>query len=324
MPKKMKKKAAPSAPRPLRVWGGTAKKKPAAVNTSARRKRKLALVMSGGGMKCVYGVGILTALVEEYGLTKPDIIVAASGSVPNAAYYLAGQYREVISVWLALLGSKKFISWERRKVIDIDYLVDDIFKKRHPLDLAALSRARTKFFFPVTRVEDGRTLFLTLPKTAAVYERLRAAAAIPFVYNKGVRIGKEIFTDGDIGSNLSDLINKALAEGAEDIIAVDHDPGLNKKRSRKILMHLLAAEEKAAGKSGEALAALRELNDAEVVVDASVTRILTLSPTKPLGVKVLTRNKLALRTAFNLGYADATNSTELAKLLTDHETAYRK
>ena len=43
-------------------------------------------------MKCAYAGGALVALARELGITKPDIFVAASGSVGSMFYFLSGQY----------------------------------------------------------------------------------------------------------------------------------------------------------------------------------------------------------------------------------------
>ena len=270
--------------------------------------------MSGGGMKCVYGVGVLTALVEEYELTEPDIMVASSGSVANGAYYLSGQYRDVIAAWLAVLGDKRLISFARKKVFDIDYLIDEIFKKRFPFDFKKLASSRTKFFFTATRVRDGKTVFMKLPKTKAIYEHLRAAKAIPFIYGKEVRIGRASYIDGDFGANTPDLVAKAITEGATHILVVEHEPNLDLKRGRTLMLRALSLIEKISGKKGIANAAVRELKTS-VLSPQMLSRTIVLSPSKPLGLRTLSKSKLRLRKGFNLGYADATNSKELKSLL---------
>ncbi len=278
------------------------------------KKRKLALVMSGGGMRCVYGVGVLAALVEEYGLTEPDIVVASSGSVANTAYYLSGQYTSVIAAWLTLLADKKFISYGRWKIMDIDYLVDDGFKKQYPFDFKKLAHAKTLFFFAVTRVRDGKTIFMRLPRVKTVYECLRAATAVPFVYNKEVRIGKDSYIDGDFGSNTEDLIAKAAALGADDIIVVENNPSVKGSQRKRLILNTLYAEAKARGKTGIAAAMLRELGETGAVTLPKRARIVTLQPTKDI-VAILEHRKSKLRSGFNQGYDDAVTSKELRKLL---------
>lgn len=278
------------------------------------KKRKLALVMSGGAMRCVYGVGVLSALVEEYGLTEPDIIVASSGSVANAAYYLSGQYTCVIAAWLDVIASKKFISYGRRKVVDIDYLVDEVFKKQFPFDFKALKRAKTAFVFATTRVKDGKTVYMKLPKDRKIYECLRAAKAVPFIYGKDVSIGKNLYFDGDFGSNTEDLVMKALELGATDLIIVENNPEVKNSRTKRVGLDTLYLESRVTGRQGAALAALRELEGTKALVFPKGVKSVWLEPEKPLFL--LERHKRYLRAGFNQGYDDAVNSKELRTLLT--------
>lgn len=281
-----------------------------------RRKRKLAIVMSGGGMRCVYGVGVLTALVEEYGMTKPDIIVASSGSVANAAYYLSGQYRSTIAVMLSLIPDKKVISFTRRKVFDVDYIVDEICKKRYPFNFVELKRSPTVFLLATTRVTDGKTVYMKLPKTNAIYERLRAAKAVPVVYGEEIKIGAQTYIDGDFSCNIEDLTKRAIEEGATHILIVENDPNTRASKMRKkAFMELLYFEKKISGKPGLAKAFARKMKEpAQVTFPAGVQHVMLL-PSKKFPISSIERSKRRLRNGFNLGYADAATNKKLRKLL---------
>lgn len=271
--------------------------------------------MSGGGMRCVYGVGVLTALVEEYGITEPDIIVAASGSVANAAYYLSGQYTAVISAWLAVLSGKRFISYRRRRIIDIDYLVDYGFKILSPMDFKTLRSKKTLFFLATTRVTDGKTVYMKLPKNKKVYECLRAAKAIPVIYGKEVCIRKSCYIDGDFGTSTEDLIAKALSLGAQDVVVVENNKEIQRRKVRRFVLGCLYFKDWMTGQHGAAVAIRRELKEPQPSILRKGTRLLRITPTKPLPVKLLERRKLHLRLGFNLGYADTAGNKKLKKLL---------
>ena len=98
-------------------------------------KNKTAIIMSGGGMTCSYGAGSILALAEKYNLEKPDIVIAGSGNAGTLAYFVAQQYDSIFNIWSNLLATKKFIDLGRiLKIIDIDYLIDEVFKKQAPID----------------------------------------------------------------------------------------------------------------------------------------------------------------------------------------------
>ncbi len=89
-----------------------------------------------------FGRLFLVGLQKEFSL-QPSIIIAASGSAANACYFASGQYAEIERIWKSRLASRKFFSPLRFwKVVDIDYLVDEIFKKLEPLDTARLVDSR--------------------------------------------------------------------------------------------------------------------------------------------------------------------------------------
>jgi predicted patatin/cPLA2 family phospholipase len=283
----------------------------------ARKKRKLALVMSGGGMRCVYGAGVLAALTEEFKLTEPDLVVASSGSVANGAYYLSGQYRSLIAAWLDVLPSKRFICYSgRRRILDIDYLVDEVFKKQHPLDLKTLAKKKTRMFFATTRVKDGKTIFMKMPATKHAYECLRAAKAIPLAYGKSVKLGKSEYIDGDFGSSTDDLVAKAAAEGATDIIVIENHAHKDFDQWwERIAIRLLAAGAHWMHDDGIANAAIRELIMPGTKKIPDTVKLALVAPAGKMLVGVASRKKSALRATFIEGYDDAVNNPDLHAIL---------
>ena len=279
-------------------------------------KRKLAIVMSGGGMRCAYGVGVLTALVEEYSVTKPDILIAASGSAGGAAYYLSGQYRETISAWLSLLPSKRLISFRRRRVLDVDYLVDEIFKKRHPFDFEALAATKTLLIFAATRAKDGKTIYLKVPRDKRIYEYLRAAKAVPIVYGKRVVIGKSEYIDGDFGSDTEDLVEKAFSLGAQDVVVVENSPLEFLRKEKRMTMRALRTIERWEKNAGMLQAVKRELTEKVPMKAPKGCTLVRIAPLKDLRIGTLENKTLKLRTVFNVGYADARDNKGLQRLLT--------
>ena len=278
------------------------------------KKRKLAIVMSGGGMRCAYGAGALTALAEEFGLVKPAIVIAASGSAGNAAYYVAGQYTNGAQIWTSLANSR-FISFRRLPILDIDYLVDEVFRKNHPFDTGAMEKSKIHFLVPLTRVNDGATVYMEPKPAEAIYDYLRAAKAVPVAYGKTVTIQGEEYMDGDFGASTNDFVLKALEEGAEDLIVLESNPGESAEKTKYILMEALWAKGYLKKEPGVMAAALHELRPTPPIVLPEGVRLVTVQPTKKISLKPVTTSSMNLRTAFNLGYDDATNNAELQKLL---------
>ena len=82
-------------------------------------------------MRGTYSMGALMAL-EEAGLGKAfDHVVGSSAGAINGAYLLAEQAKLAVTVYLDDISNKKFVDfWRLSKVVDIDYLVDEVLSVR--------------------------------------------------------------------------------------------------------------------------------------------------------------------------------------------------
>ncbi len=185
--------------------------------------KKVAIIGSEGGMSCAYFTGAILALVEKLNFTDPYMVVGSSGSTGTLAYYVARQYGSIKNIWQNLLPSKKFVSfWRLGEIMDIDYLIDEIFKKQDPLDTRSVKESKIKFFVSVTNVNNKKIEYVSNKDDVDIFEALRASNAAPVVYNKLVRIKRNLYIDGAIEAPLDVNIKKAKQEGAEVIIAFDN------------------------------------------------------------------------------------------------------
>src|SRR3989338_4865023 len=159
-----------------------------------RPERKIAIVCSGGGMRCAYTGGALIALAREFQMTSPDIIIASSGSAGMAFYYLTGQYQALKDICVELLSTPQFISFLRFwKIIDIDYLIDEVFQKQRPLRVEALRM--TNYFIPITEVPAGSTRYVSSKDNIEPLELLRATKALPILDRKSVKLHGKNYVD---------------------------------------------------------------------------------------------------------------------------------
>lgn len=184
-------------------------------------KKKLVIIMSGGAMNCAYGAGMLSAL-EDVRLPKGTAIIAASGSAGNATYFASGQRDFGREVWGNYLSGDKLINFGRKKILDIDYLIDDILKKKFPLDLAALRNSNLEVIVPAMCYETGGINYFS-SKEADLdwFEILRAAKALPVVYGKRVKIGNLHYFDTPYSSSWDVHVEKSKSLGVTDLVILD-------------------------------------------------------------------------------------------------------
>lgn len=163
----------------------------------AHEKIKTALFIDGGGMRGVYGGGVVVAL-EKLGLTDAfDYVIGVSAGAANCAYFLSGQAELGNTLYYEDLAGKRFINLARwNKILDIDYL-DEAFRRIKPLDYEKIRRSRSQFFAGVTVAETGTCEFLDLQDPSIdIITAIRASTALPIVYNKNVAIDGVEYSDG--------------------------------------------------------------------------------------------------------------------------------
>jgi predicted patatin/cPLA2 family phospholipase len=247
--------------------------------------KKIAIVCSGGGMRCGYTGGVLVALAKELGLTSPAIVIGGSGGASSSLYYLTQQYEDIENAAVNLLSSPQLISLFRlRRIVDVDYLVDVIYKELIPLDLARLSLTKTAYYILVKNAENGNIHYYSNYDKEDVYEILRATTAAPYVYRKKIALGNSHYIDGASFSALRTMIDKAIELGADKVLVIDCRTLMSK---------------------------LPKYKDSQVFVISN--------PKIP--AKLLTRDVKKLQKTYDMGYSDVVNNKALAFWLKDPTTS---
>lgn len=261
--------------------------------------KRVAIVLTGGGMRSAHGAGFLYCMGAKLGLTTPDIIIGSSGNAGNVLYFAAGQYEYLKIAWTKLLSTPKFISLRRlRHIMDIDYLIDTVFRKQVPLDVEELKVTPVRYFLPVTNATTGATRYFTNADDIDPFELLRAAKALPIFFGKKVPLLAETYIDGEVGPTLHDHIACATAHGATDILLIND--GSAKTPLGTLVMELYARM----SPPGLKEAILRDLSEKAVCVTSPHASILCVRPER-LPAHVATRSESRLCATFEAGIADA-------------------
>jgi predicted patatin/cPLA2 family phospholipase len=259
---------------------------------------KVALILVGGGMRSSHGAGFLHALGKELKLTSPDTIIASSGNAGNSLYYIAGQYDFIKRIWTELLATPKFISFLRIwRIMDIDYLIDQVFKKQAPMDIGAVQRSPIEYCIPVTNAQTGTTRYVTKQDTVDLFEVLRAAKAMPFFYGKKVVLPWGQYIDGELGPTAADHVAHALEQGADNIVLIDNSSPQTKTSDTimRVYAHIAA--------KGLGDAVRRDISVSAVCLSASNKNIICLKPTVIAGA--FAHSKRELGETFEQGVRDA-------------------
>ena len=191
----------------------------------------LGLVLEGGAMRAGFVAGALMALMDK-NLGDFDAAAAVSASVPTLAYFASGQRAEMEKVWRDELTSPKLVCYHNfpaasfalstnRPVLNIDYLVYNVFQERYPLDVTALLANKMVCRFTAATVPNGEEAFL-IPEGNDIYHLFKACMAVPGCYPTTVSMNGCQYVDGGTVNPLP--LQGLLDNGVSRVLAVLSKP----------------------------------------------------------------------------------------------------
>ncbi|MBU2575921.1 patatin-like phospholipase family protein [Patescibacteria group bacterium] len=275
-------------------------------------KEKIAIVASGGGMSCSYSAGAINALANYCRFFDPDIVIGGSGSTGILTYYVSGQYWAITKIWGEYLSTKKFINkWRFWKLIDVDYLIDEIFGKHVRLNARAVMRSHIDLFIAATNYKTGELKYFsnkTMKDEEDIFDILRASKAMPIAFNKKIKIHGEKFCDSYLSSYPNAHIQKAIELGANNIILIDSRLGGG--RNEAIFKVWLAAQSRAFKKNYNEQ--MREILDYKIPNNVN---IITIKRSSAFKVGTFDSKKEDLAKVIQMGHDDVVNSKEIKTML---------
>lgn len=185
---------------------------------------KIGLVIEGGGMRSVFAGGAMIGLAK-LGLSDCfDIIYASSSGSCAAAYFLADQTIEGTEIYYNELDGKKFINPFRfKKIMDLDYLFNQVMKEIVPLDLEKVKRSKSLLKIFVSEAETGRPMcFTNHSADVDLLKAIKASCSLPGFYNQGVDIEGYKTMDGNVAKKMP--IEEAITDGCTDVLVVTTVP----------------------------------------------------------------------------------------------------
>lgn len=207
---------------------------------------KLALVAEGGAMRGVVAGGMVSA-IERLGFTGCfDLMVGSSAGACALAYLRAGQARYGTRIFYEDINNRKFIDRARllrgRPIVDIDFLVDEVFADTKRLDTSALEHPGADLFATATDVDGARTVLLSdFRESKRAHEILRATARMPLVAAGPVTLDGMRLLDGGMLMHIP--IRAAVELGATHVLVILTKPsiGTYPERSHWADRHIMPA-----------------------------------------------------------------------------------
>ncbi len=263
-------------------------------------------------MRSAHGAGFLYALATKLHITNPDMVIGSSGNAANLLYYATQkeeQCEAMKRIWTELLSTLKFISKSRIwRMMDIDYLIDSVFKKQAVFDVDALQKSSIEYHIAIVDAYYGKPRFINKHDGIDPFELLRATKALPFFYGKKVMLQGKEYIDGAVGHTVQEHIDFAVQRGATRVLVIDDSSRKSPKVKLKLWLYALCTP---SGLRKRITAAI--FKEPTHTVPEGVRLVYVQKNTLP--TSVLGRDRAKLRETFEAGVSDAISMALELKLL---------
>jgi predicted patatin/cPLA2 family phospholipase len=207
--------------------------------------RKLGLVVEGGAMRGVYTAGALLALDLMKMNDVFDVAYGTSAGVINAAHFLSlSGAPKTATYYKALSDGRFYHPWRLWKMVNVDFLLNEVLRGEFPLDLAAAQRSSTPLYVAFLDYETAQLRYVSLREAGAqAWDLIGAAVAMPVVYRKHVLYeGRRCL---DAGVAVPYALQHALDDGCTDVLVLNsrdiESPISQRPRHERFLFRQFAA-----------------------------------------------------------------------------------
>lgn len=185
-------------------------------------RKKIGLVVEGGGMKCAYGAGIMDAFLDE-GITF-DYCIGVSGGSGNVASYLAGQRGRNLRFFTDHIHSPDYFGLKSLlktgDLFGLEYIYGNLTRRdgEDPLDFPALMKNPAEYEVVVTNALTGKPEYYGREMMRQDdYRLIMASSAIPVACHP-VELNGTPYFDGGLTDAIP--VRRAMERGCEKLVVL--------------------------------------------------------------------------------------------------------
>ena len=186
--------------------------------------RRLALAIEGGSSRGTYSSGMVLAL-DELGATPAfDAVYGSSAGALNGAWLLCGRSQTGVRTWWNPIVMRRIINplhtLRGRAVIDLEYLVHQVYSVLEPMDFPAILANPVSFHPLATDADTGEStdLYPFIDDVDAIKTALAASSCMPVLAGPPIARGGRRFVDAGVAEPLP--FRTALVQGATDVLVL--------------------------------------------------------------------------------------------------------
>lgn len=270
---------------------------------------KFGIIDVGGGLRGIYGAGVLDRCMEEG--VQFDCCIGVSAGSANMSSYVAGQHGRNKPFYQDYSFRKEYMSvgnlLHKHSYLDLEYVYGALSNAggENPLDYPALVRSPAELVIVATEAETGRPRYFTKADVHQNdYRPLMASCCIPIV-DRPYYIDNVPYYDGGLADPVP--LQKAMELGCDRVAVILTKPiapeqtGARDKKLAKLLRHRYPASAK-----GLALRAERYNQTVRRALKLEQQRLAcVVAPDSTEGMSTLTKDKQALEKMYQKGWQDA-------------------
>jgi len=186
--------------------------------------RRLVIAIEGGSSRGTYSSGMALALDELGVLPAFDAVYGSSAGALNGAWLLCGRSATGVRTWWNPAVMRRIINplhaLRGRSVVDLDYLVHQVYSVLEPMDFPAILANPVTFHPLATDADSGESTDLHpfLADVDAVKVALAASSCMPVLAGPPIPMAGRRFVDAGVAEPLP--FRTALAQGATDVLVL--------------------------------------------------------------------------------------------------------
>ena len=272
-------------------------------------RKKLGIVDTGGGLRGIYGAGIMDYCMDnniqfDYGIgvsagSANIISLAANQRGRNYYYFIDYSFR---SEYMSIRNFLKSGSY-----INMDYIYSTLYNNdgERPLDYSAVKNSSMRLNIVATSAATGKPVYFSQDDLSQdCYDVIKASCSIPIV-NRPYFVNGIPYYDGGISDPIP--YKKAFEDGCECVVVILTKPLLyiQNNNSKSFYYRLINKKYPAVSELVHYHNELYRQQITEIKQYEKMGKILILAPETIYGMKTLTRDKVLLQKLYDDAYKQA-------------------
>ncbi len=181
---------------------------------------KTGIVIEGGAMRSIYAAGILDYFLEQK-IEIPNVLAVSAGAYAGMNY-VSGQKGRVLEAVIKPLKEYKYLGigtfFKKGTFFDMEYLFDEVPKKKVPFDFDAFLNSAKHFLISTTDCITGKCIYHDQFQNQDEFWKIcKTANSLPFIA-RITPINGVPMLDGGVADAIP--VKKALEEGWDKLIVI--------------------------------------------------------------------------------------------------------